>query len=320
MRAVQIKKYGERDVLEVVQLPRPTPGHGQVLIEVHAASVNPIDFKLRSGSMKLIHPLRFPAVLGFDLSGVVLETGPGASKFQIGDQVYSRSNKKSGESYAELNAVDEAVVALKPTSLSHAEAAAIPLAALTALQGLRDRGGLRQGSGQRVLINGASGGVGSYAVQIARAFNAAQIVATCSDKNVDFVKSLGADVVIDYRATDPLALTDGAQAYDIIFDSVASLDFGRAKKALRPGGRFVTTVPDGSVMLALAGGNLFSSRKAAMILVKSNGTDLDYLRGLADAGKLRSTIDSTFPLDQIQAAHERSESGRVRGKVVIAVK
>lgn len=314
MQAVQIKKYGDRDTLEIVEVERPVPGPNQVLIEIHSASVNPIDWKLRSGKMKLLYPLSLPAIMGFDLAGVVTAVGGNVKKFKIGDDVYSRSNKKSGESYAEWIALDEDVVALKPEAMSYDEAAAVPLAALTALQALRDQGKLK--AGQRVLINGASGGVGMYAVQIARAMDA-HVVATCSGANVDFVKSLGAQEVIDYKTSDPLAATE---PYDMIFDAVASFNFGNAKKSLKAGGRLIATSPNGSTLFAMFCGNVFSSRKAGLILVKSNGADLEYLGQLVQQGRLKSTIDSTFRLDQIQNAHERSETSRARGKVVIKIK
>ena len=314
MRAVQIKKYGDRGVLELVDIDPPKVEANQVLVEIHSSSVNPIDWKLRQGDLKLIHPLSMPAILGFDLSGVVKDVGAGVSKFKVGDEVFSRSNKKAGEAAAELIALDEDMVALKSAKMSHDEAAAVPLAALTALQALRDKGRLK--AGQKVLINGASGGVGVYAVQIARAMGA-EVVGVCSGANVELVKSLGAQVVIDYKTDDPLSRLE---SFDVIFDAVAKMSPGKAKSALKSGGYFVTTVPGPSIFFALTLGNIFSSRKAAFIMVHSSGKDLEYLRDLTDQGKLQSVIDSTFSLEQIKDAHKRSESGRVKGKVVVKVR
>ncbi|MCR9142820.1 MAG: NAD(P)-dependent alcohol dehydrogenase [bacterium] len=315
MRAVQYEKYGGADVLNLIDAPEPEAGPKQVLIEIHSTAVNPIDWKLRSGSMKRLYSLSLPVIVGFDVSGVVAAVGSEVRNFRVGDEVFARSNKKAGEASAEWIALDEDVVARKPAKLSHDEAAAVPLAGLTALQALRDLAGLKPG--QRVLINGASGGVGMYAVQIARAMFDAEVVATCSAANVDFVKSLGAGDIIDYRAGDPLQ-TD--EKYDCIFDVVMSLNFSRARKVLNPGGTIVATSLSANLLYSLALGNLFSSRKARLILVKSNGSDLALLGDLADDGRLRSTIDSTYSLEEIQKAHERSESGRARGKIVIQVK
>ncbi|MEM7183416.1 MAG: NAD(P)-dependent alcohol dehydrogenase [Spirochaetota bacterium] len=313
MQAVQIKRYGTKDTLEITEVDKPIAKANQVLIEIHSSSVNPIDWKLRNGSMKFLIPLSFPVVLGFDLSGVVVEVGKDVQKFKPGDAVYSRSNTKSGGTYAEYIALDESVVCHKPSNMPHEEAAAVPLAALTALQGMRDKGNLQ--SGQKVLINGASGGVGIYAIQIACAMGA-EVVGVCSAANADLVKSLGASRIIDYKTENPIA--EGIQ-YDQIFDAVASLDFSKAKKAMKPGATLITTVPNFSVIWGMLT-NFFSSQKAEFIMVSSNGSDLQYLKGLAEEGKLKSIIDSTFSLTQIKDAHERSESGRVKGKVVVKVK
>ena len=316
MQAIQYSKYGGPEVLELVERPNPEPGPGQVLVEIHSASVNPIDWKLRAGQLKLIHPLSLPAIPGYDLAGTVVAMGPGVSKFKIGDEVYSRSNHKDGGACAQLMAIDESVVAHKPKTMSFDEAAAVPLAALTALQALRDKTGLKDGD--RVLIHGASGGVGGYAVQIARALvRDAHVVGTCSEKNRELVQSFGAHEVLDYRTTDPLQT---GETYDVIFDAVAKLGFGNSKKALKPGGHYVTTLPAPDVILAKIVGNLFSSRKADIIIMQPDGPDLEYLTGLAEAGQLRSVIDSTFPLSETRAAHEQSATGHTNGKIVIHVK
>ena len=314
MRAIQYKSYGPVEVLQEVDLPEPAPGPGQILIEIDHAAVNPIDWKLRAGKLRMIHPLKLPAIPGFDLAGTVVACHPQAQKFKPGDAVYARSNKTSGESHAELIALDEDVVALKPERLSFAQAAAIPLAALTALQAMRDRGQLQ--SGQRVLINGASGGVGVYAVQLARSMGA-QITAVCSAANADLVLGLGAHQIIDYKTQDPLQTE---KPYHHIFDAAANLHAAKARKVLVSGGRLITTVPNASVIRSLVFGNAFSSRKAGIVMVHSSGSDLEYINGIVQAGELQSPIDRTFKLSEIQAAHSYSAAGHARGKIVIQVK
>ena len=313
MKAIVIDGYGGVDRLSLRDVPRPRPADREVLIRIRASSVNPIDWKLRAGKLRLIHPIKFPAILGFDLAGEVVGRGSGAGKFKDGQRVYARSNKPSGEAYAEFIALEESYVAPCPDGMSFEEAAAIPLAGLTALQALRDHGGID--SGQQVLVNGASGGVGSYAVQIAKACGAI-VTGVCGPANVDLVRRFGADHVIDYRSQDPLG---GDRKYDIIFDAVATLSFGKARSCMQPNSHFVTTVPGPGVIAAIAIGNVFSRKKASTIMVKPNGADLEYLTGLANAGKLRSEIHKVFGLAEAGAAHLESEGGRARGKIVIRI-
>jgi NADPH:quinone reductase-like Zn-dependent oxidoreductase len=314
MQAARIHKYGSSlETLVVEEVPDPAPGPGQVLIENHASSVNPIDWKLAGGGLKLMFPLKFPAVLGFDLAGRVTAVGEGITKFKAGDEVYARTNVMPGGAYAEFSAVDADVVALKPAGMSFLEAAAVPLAALTAYQALRHKAELQ--SGQKVLINGASGGVGVYAVQIAKALGA-HVTAVCSKANAELATFLGADEVIDYKTADPLS---GTEPYHAIFDCVASIGYSKAKRRLAKGGTYISTLPDAALMLAGVFGFL-SSTKAVLIVVESSGPDLDQLRAWADAGKLRSIIDSEFTLDEIIKAHERSQGGRARGKIVVKIR
>ena len=314
MKAARIHKYGSSlETLVVEETPDPTPGPGQVLIENHASSVNPIDWKLAGGGLRIMYPLKFPAVLGFDLAGRVAALGEGVTKFKVGDEVYARTNTMPGGACAEFSAVDADVVSLKPEGMSFGEAAAVPLAGLTAFQALSNKAGLQ--SGQKVLINGASGGVGVYAVQIAKALGA-RVTAVCSSANAELVTSLGADEVIDYKTTDPLA---GTEPYHAIFDCVASIGYSKAKRRLIRGGTYISTLPDAALMLSGVFGFL-SATKAVLIVVESSGPDLDRLRAWADAGQLRSIIDSEFTLDEIVKAHERSQGGRARGKIVVKIR
>ncbi|MBI3288562.1 MAG: NAD(P)-dependent alcohol dehydrogenase, partial [Elusimicrobia bacterium] len=219
MKAAVIDEYGPADVLRVREVPRPAPRPDQILIEVHASSVNPIDWKIRGGALSLLTGRSFPMILGYDVSGRVVEAGAAVARFRVGDLVYARSDSKTGRAYAQYVAVGEGAAALKPKNASHEEAAAVPLAALTSFQALRDLGRIEKGG--RVLVIGASGGVGVYAVQIAKALGA-HVTAVCGTDNVALVRDLGADVVIDYRKESGLGASD---SYDIIFDAVASQGF-----------------------------------------------------------------------------------------------
>ena len=313
MKAAVIDSYGPASVLTVRDVPRPAPGADQVLVETHASSVNPIDWKIRNGSLKLLMRLRFPLILGYDVSGRVVEAGPAVRRFKAGDDVFARVDSKAGGAYAEYVAVGEGAAALKPKGISHEDAAAIPLAGLTALQALRDLGNIRAGG--RVLVNGASGGVGVYAVQIAKALGA-QVTAACGTSNIAWVEALGADRVVDYEKEDVL----GDEPYDIVFDAVASLSYFKVRKALTQNGVYISTLPGPGLVLASIWTRLVPGRKARFVLMKPSGDDLAYLTKLIDEGKMRSVIDSTFPLEDIAAAHARSEDGHARGKIVIRVK
>jgi len=310
-----IREYGSTDRLELAEVEKPVPRPNQVLIEIHATSVNPVDWKFRLGKLKAVRPLQFPAVLGFDVCGQVVEKGTQATRFSAGDWVYARSNTRCGDAYAEYVALDQDVVALKPESMSHEEAACVPLAALTALQALRDKGGIS--SGDEVLINGASGGVGGYAVQIAKAMSAT-VTGVCSTANASFVKALGADEIIDYKTADPLL---PGNSYSIIFDTIGSLSYSAARKSLRPRGVFLMIAHSpGKLLASMLMSAVVPGKKAGYQLCRSNGDDLDYLRKLTEEGKLRTEVDSSFSLDEVAKAHERSQTFRVRGKVAVRVR
>ncbi|MFS0513942.1 NAD(P)-dependent alcohol dehydrogenase [Nostoc sp. UIC 10607] len=312
MKAVVIRRYGAAEVLHYEDVEQPKIEPTQLLVKVRASSVNPIDWKIRKGMLSLITGSNFPKILGFDVAGDVVAVGSGVTRFKAGDAIYG-STSFPGGGYAEFAAVPENVAALKPTNLSYEEAAAVPLAALTALQALRNEGNIQ--TGQTVLINGAAGGVGSFAVQIAKALGAV-VTGVCSTKNLDLVKSLLADRVIDYTQQD---FTEDIAQYDIIFDAVGKRSLSQTKRVLKPNGIYITTLPSPEVFLEGILTAFLPGQKAKFILEKPNTQDLVYLKELIEAGKIRVVIDRTYPLEELAAAHDYSETGRVVGKIAIAV-
>ncbi len=312
MKAAVIHRYGSPEVLQYEDIEQPQVQSNQLLVKIHATSINPIDWKTRQGALKLITGNKFPKILGFDISGEVMAIGAGVTQFSPGDAVYG-STMFPGGSYAEFAAVPEKIVAFKPTNLTHEEAATIPLAGLTALQALRDQGNIQ--SGQTVLINGASGGVGIFAVQIAKALET-EVTGVCSTKNLDFVKSLGADRVIDYTQQD---FTEDTAQYDIIFDAVGKRSLSNCKRVLKPNGIYITTLPTPEVLVQSVLTAFIPGRKAKFLFEQPNTQDLIYLKELIEAGKIRTVIDRTYPLQELAAAHAYSESERAVGKIAIAV-
>jgi NADPH:quinone reductase-like Zn-dependent oxidoreductase len=314
MRAMLYRAYGGRDRLEAAELPRPVPTANQVLVRVHASSVNPIDWKRASGGLRLIMPASFPLVPGFDIAGEVAAVGAGVTAFSVGTRVHARIGELSGGASAEYAVAGVDVVAAMPEGLDYADAAGLPLAGMTALQGLRDQGSMPlEGSKDRILIVGASGGVGHFAVQIARAAGAT-VVGVCSGRNAALVTSLGAHEVLDYTRPDPYR---GQAPFDIVLDAVAS-DPATWLPLLGPGGRYASCVPAPNTLLRSAI-NVFTSKKVKAVMLKSRATDLRILDRLIEEKKLRVVIDSRFPLADLSAAWERSMSGRATGKIIIDV-
>ncbi|MEH2096568.1 NAD(P)-dependent alcohol dehydrogenase [Nostoc sp.] len=312
MKAMVIRRYGAAEVLQYEDVEQPKIEPTQLLVKVRASSVNPIDWKIRQGMLSLIVGNKFPKILGFDVAGDVVEVGSGVTRFKPGDAIYG-STSFPGGGYAEFAAVPESVVVLKPTNLSYEEAAAVPLAALTALQALRDQGNIQ--TGQSVLINGAAGGVGIFGVQIAKALGAV-VTGVSSTKNLDLVKSLGADRVIDYTQQD---FAEDTAQYDIIFDAVGKRSLSETKKVLKPNGVYITTVPSPQVFLESVLTALLPGQKAKFLFEKPNAKDLLFLKELIEGGKIRAVIDRTYPLQELAAAHSYSETGRAVGKIAIAV-
>lgn len=313
MKAATINRYGPAEVLQITEVEKPQIKPNQLLIKVHASSVNPIDWKIRSGMLKLLTGGKFPMILGFDVSGEVVAAGEQITRFNIGDLVFARLEQLPGNAYAEYVACSEMAAALKPSNLTQGQAAAVPLAALTALQALRDDGQIQPG--QKVLINGASGGVGTFAVQIAKAMET-EVTAVCSTKNIELIKSLGADRVIDYTQQD---FTQNAAKYDIVFDAVGNQSFFQCQNILTPSGVYITTQPDPGSYLQAFLTLLSPGKKAKVVLVTSGGRDLAYLKELIEAGKIHSVIDRTYPLSEVAAAHAYSEAGHAIGKIIITL-
>jgi len=313
MKAVVIHRYGPPEVLQEAEIERPSIQDDQMLVKVRAASVNPIDWKIRQGRLKVLSGWNFPLVLGFDLAGEVVKVGRRVTRFRAGDLIYACLDQLSGGAYAEYAAVAERVAAAKPQSLSYEQAAAVPLAGLTALQALRDQGRLK--AGQSVLVNGASSGVGTFAVQIAKVLGD-RVTGVCSSKNLELVKSLGADQVIDYTQQD---FTQEASRYDIVFDVVGKSSFLTCQRCLTSKGVYITTQPLPQQFLQQFLTLFSPGKKAKVILLQSRADDLAYLSDLIEAGKLRSVIDRVYSLSELAAAHTYSETEHAAGKIVIAV-
>jgi NADPH:quinone reductase-like Zn-dependent oxidoreductase len=315
MKAAVIDAFGPSSSLEVRDIPKPEINVDQVLVEVHAASVNPIDWKIRDGLMAARYGEEFPMVLGLDASGVIAEVGDSVTDFRVGDEVYARSDNGPGKCYAEFVALNPAhAVAAKPNSLSHVEAASVPLAALTPLYGLRDCAGLE--AGQRLLIIGASGGVGIFAVQIAKIMGA-DVTGVCSSANVDLVRELGADHVIDYTQEEvPRAGDD----YDVIYDAVGAQTYESARPALKDDGIYLTLVPVPGIDFFIPGQTERERGKGYFVAWTPHARDLEVLTQWIEGGSLRPVIDSEYSLDEIRAAHERSQTLRAKGKIIVRVK
>ncbi len=312
MKAVVMRGLAPFTRFTIADKKKPKPNEHQVLVKVHAASVNPKDWKLntRLASLMALFGVRLAKpVLGDDLAGTVIEVGSQVRNFKVGDRVYGMDMRLRTVSLADYAVIDEIRLAPMPTNLSFDEAAAYPLAAQTALQGLR-LGGAKAGSD--VLIIGASGGVGTFAVQIAKAMGC-HVTAVCSTRNLDLVTQLGADSVIDYTAVD---FKNSAGPFDLVFDVTSYETPGRCKKLMKADGHFVSTMGH---MWATIATRLTSKKRASIIQVESWRDDLDTLTGWTEAGQVKPIIDSTFPLEETGAAYARSKSGRAQGKIIISV-
>lgn len=313
MRAVRYDRFGPVDVLDVREAPDPRPRRGEVRVRVHAAALNPKDVLLRKGKLAWAGGRRFPKGTGHDLAGVVDAVGPGdVGGIAVGDEVFGMINGFRARTAAGHVTLPAGEVARKPATLDFVEAAAVPLAALTALQALRDDARLE--AGERVLVNGASGGVGTFAVQIATILGG-EVTGICSHRNVELVRSLGARDVVDYGVEDAFA---GTQRWDVVFDVFGNRSFDEARRVLARGGRYVSTVPSPRIVWDTLR-TLFRPRRARLVVVKSRRRDLEALARWIDAGSLRPVIDQVYPLDAVRDAHAHLETKRTRGKVVVRV-
>ena len=307
MRAIQVHAYGDATQLHLEQISQPVPQEGEVLVRVHAAGVNALDWKIRSGLMKSVMPSTFPYVPGFELAGVVERVGPRVTTFRPGQAVFGHT---SGGAYAEYSIAPAQTLAPKPTSLSFDEAATVPVGATTAWQALFDQGQLQ--AGQRVLILGGAGGVGIFAIQFAHS-KGAQVITTTSARNVEFVRSLGADAVIDYTQT---RVEDEVQNVDLVFDTVGGEATVSALATLKRGGTLLTIAgqPDERQAQALGVRAEFFSAQ-----VNATADLLNTFSHMIDDGQLRTSIAATFPLSEASKAHELSQSGHGRGRIILHV-
>ena len=304
MKAVRIHQYGGPEVLSLDDAAQPEPGAGKVLVRIRAAGVNPADWKIREGQFKEFLPLQFPAILGFDFAGEVVTSGPGASGFKQGDPVYGTAMG----TYAEFVAARMEEVALKPASMSYVEAASVPVAGQTAWQALFDVGGL--GAGKRVLIHGATGGVGSFAVQLAKA-RGVSVIGTGSERNQEYLRELGVDEPIDYKKTK---FEDVARDVDVVFDTQGGETQQRSWQVLKKGGVLVSIVQQPSEEEAARYGV-----KGVFLGRQPSTEQLVEIAKLADAGKFKTKVDTVLPLSEARRAHELSQSGHARGKIVLTV-
>ena len=312
MKAVEINEYGGPEVLNIIEAEKPSVGDNNILVEVKASAVNPVDWKVAKGLLKFIPGQKLPKRLGSDFAGVVTEVGSNISNFKVGDEVYGVTSAIKGGAYANFLLVESHQLSIKPKNINFAQAATIPLAALTAYQALTKIGKLNEGD--LVCINGSSGGVGHFAVQIAKALGA-NVVSICSTKNIELSKNLGSDEVIDYKTSD---IFETDHKFDIFFDAVANKSYFKVLKTLKRKGSYITTLPSLSAIISPFF-RLFNGKIGKMINLKSNSEDLRFLSELIKSGKLKVKIDKVYTLYDIQEAHRYSETGRVVGKLAIII-
>lgn len=309
MKAVIIENYGGIDELKYTEMDEPNLKDDDVLIEIAATSVNPIDWKLREGHLKGMLQYDFPFILGLDAAGTIKEVGKNVTKFKIGDNVFTRPDITRNGTYAEYVAVDENLVAKKPENLSFEEAASIPLVGLTSWQCLVDVADIKQGD--KVLIHAGSGGVGSFAIQLAKSFGA-WVVTTCSTRNVEFVKSLGADKVIDYRNED---FTQVLADMDIVFDTLGGDIQTQSYDVLKEDGNLVSIAGQPDQELAQA-----RNVKAGFVFLEPDGEQLAKIGEMIEQGKIRANVGTVMELKEIQEAHRLSETHHAKGKIVLRVR
>jgi NADPH:quinone reductase-like Zn-dependent oxidoreductase len=332
MKAFIVEKYKKNGPLRLVDMPEPTVGANDVLVRIDAAAVNLIDSKVRDGEFKMFLPYRPPFILGHDLAGTVLSVGTHVRKFKAGDEVYARPRDHRIGSFAEFIAVDQADVALKPARLTMEEAASVPLVGLTAWQALVEVGKVKPG--QKVFIQTGSGGVGTIAIQLAK-YLGATVATTTSAANVELVKSLGADVVIDYRTQDFEQVLSG---YDLVLNSQDPKSLAKSLNVLKPGGQLISISgpPDlpfakslkmnlflRFLMRILSRGVLKKAKARGVgfsfLFMRADGAQLTQLGKLIDAGVIRPVVDKVFPFAQTPEALAYVETGRAKGKVVIKI-
>ena len=332
MKAFVADRYKSRSAIRLAEMPEPEVRDDDVLVQVHAASLNQLDSKIRDGEFKFILPYRLPLILGNDVAGVVVRVGSKVRRFKAGDEVYARPNQHRIGTFAEFIAMNEADVALKPRNLTMEEAASIPLVSLTAWQVLIERANLTKG--QKVLIHAGSGGVGTIAIQLAKHIGAT-VATTTSTANVDLVKSLGADVVIDYKKENFEKVLSG---YDVVLNSLGKDTLAKSIEVLKPGGKLISIWGPPDVAFAKENGSnwflqqvmrllSFGIRKKAkhhgvsysFVFMRANGEQLGKITSLFESGIIRPVVDRIFPFEATKEAWAYLETGRAKGKVVIKV-
>ncbi|MEW5754728.1 MAG: NADP-dependent oxidoreductase [Pseudomonadota bacterium] len=307
MRAVRIHNYGGAEQMKLESVAIPKPAESEVLIKVHAAGVNPVDWKIREGYLVEIIPHALPLTLGWDFAGEVAAVGKNVEKWRVGDAVYAHSDLSKNGAYAEYITVSADKIAAKPKTLSWQKSAAVPLVTLTAWQALNDIGHMKQGD--RVLIHAGAGGVGIAAIQLAKQAGAT-VYTTASSRNIEFLKGLGADEVVDYTQQDFSKLAD----FDIVFDTMGGEVLEKSWATLKRGGCLISIAEIPNKELAAK-----HEVSANFCFVQANSDQLSEISELIDSGDITVEVDSVFRLDDIAKAHEKSESGHTRGKIVIEI-
>jgi len=330
MKAFIIDRYGKTEAGRIAEMPEPEVRDDDVLIQIHAASINPLDSKIKNGEFKLILPYRLPLILGNDVAGTVMRVGARVRNFKRGDAVYARPDDERIGTFAEFIAVKESSLALKPTNLSMVEAASLPLVSLTAWQTLVETAKLEKG--QKVLIHAGSGGVGAIAIQLAKHLGAF-VATTTSTANIAWMKALGADVVIDYKQQDFATVLRG---YDVVLNSLGSDELNQSLQVLKPGGHLVSISGPPTPAFAIARGLAwplqqvlrllsFGIRKKAkkngaeytFVFMRADGAQLREITSLIESGAIRPAVDKIFPFQDTHKALAYVDSGRAKGKVVV---
>jgi NADPH:quinone reductase-like Zn-dependent oxidoreductase len=332
MKAFVIRRYGKKEKLQLTEIAEPTVKGNDVLVQIHAAGVNLLDSKIRDGEFKMILPYKPAFTLGHDVAGVVTKIGPQISKFKVGDEVYARAADHRIGTFAEFISMNENDVALKPKNLSMEEAASIPLVGLTAWQALVEKAGLKKG--QKVFIQAGSGGVGTFAIQLAK-YLGATVATTTSAANIDLVKSLGADIIIDYRKDDFEAILSD---YDVVLNSQDTKTLEKSLRILKPGGKVISISgpPDPdfgqqinanwllkTAMKFLSAGMRKKAKQLGVnysfLFMRAQGKQLSEITKLIESGVIKPVMDKVFPFEQTNEAMAYVETGRAKGKVVVKV-
>ncbi|KXY24821.1 NADP-dependent oxidoreductase [Bacillus cereus] len=332
MKAMIIDRYGKVP-MRMAEVPTPEINEYEVLAEIHAASINPIDFKIRDGKVKMLLKYEMPLILGNDFSGVITKVGSKVTRFKVGDEIYARPRKNKIGTFAEYIAIHEDDIALKPKNLSFEEAASIPLVGLTSYQALHDIMQLQKG--QKILIHAGSGGVGTFAIQLAKIMGAT-VTTTASEAGANLVTSLGADEIINYKTEK---FEDILQNYDAVFDTIGGATLEKSFNIIKSGGNIVSVsgMPNArfgkefgsgffkTLLFSLASKKLTALEKKhnaqySFLFMKPSGDQLRTIANYIEAGKIKPVIDRVFPFEDAQKAMEYSESGRAKGKIIVKIK